>query len=59
MSERQGYARPDLLVDTEWLDQHLDDPNLRIVDMDVPDAYRRAHIPGALNPQRSPLLQAA
>ncbi|MBI4298972.1 MAG: sulfurtransferase [Chloroflexi bacterium] len=47
----QGYARPELLADTEWLAHHLDDSNIRIVDCDVPDSYRRAHIPGAVNPQ--------
>ena len=46
----QGYARPELLVDTDWVAQHLSDPNVRIVDCDNRDAYRRAHIPGAVNP---------
>ncbi len=43
-----GYARPDLLTETDWLEQHLDDPDLRIVDCDPYDAYRRAHIKGAV-----------
>ncbi len=46
---QQGYAHPELLVETEWLAEHLDDPGLRIVDCDSPDAYRRVHIPGAVN----------
>jgi thiosulfate/3-mercaptopyruvate sulfurtransferase len=29
------YARPDVLVSTEWLAQHLKDPGLRIVEVDV------------------------
>ena len=29
-----GYARPDLLTETDWLEQHLDDPDIRIVDCD-------------------------
>jgi thiosulfate/3-mercaptopyruvate sulfurtransferase len=45
------YVRPELLVSTEWLQAHLSDPNLRIVDCDPPDAYRRVHIPGAVNPR--------
>ena len=49
------YAHPELLVDTEWLAQHLDDPNVRIVDCDSRDAYRRAHIPGAVH-LRHPML---
>jgi thiosulfate/3-mercaptopyruvate sulfurtransferase len=47
MSE-QGYARPEMLVTTEWLATHLQDTNIRIVDCDNRDAYRRAHIPGAI-----------
>jgi thiosulfate/3-mercaptopyruvate sulfurtransferase len=43
----EGYARPELLVETEWLAEHLDDPGLRVVDADYPEAYARAHIPGA------------
>ena len=44
-----GYARPELLAETDWLAHHLNDPNLRIVDCEVPDGYGRAHIPGAVN----------
>ena len=43
-----GYARPELLTETEWLEQHLDDPDIRIVDCDPFDVYRRAHIKGAV-----------
>jgi thiosulfate/3-mercaptopyruvate sulfurtransferase len=44
----QGYARPEMLVSTEWLAGHLNDSTIRIVDCDNRDAYRRAHIPGAI-----------
>jgi thiosulfate/3-mercaptopyruvate sulfurtransferase len=44
----QGYARPEMLVATEWLAAHLQDANIRIVDCDNRDAYRRAHIPSAI-----------
>ena len=27
------YAYPDILVDTQWLADHLDDPNVRIVEL--------------------------
>jgi thiosulfate/3-mercaptopyruvate sulfurtransferase len=37
-----------MLVSTEWLEQHLGDPGLRIVDADQPLSYLRAHIPGAV-----------
>jgi thiosulfate/3-mercaptopyruvate sulfurtransferase len=43
-----GYARPEMLAETEWLAEHIDNPNVRIVDTDTRDAYRRAHIPGAV-----------
>lgn len=42
------YARPELLVESDWLEAHLDDPNLRIVDCDQYDGYRRAHIANAV-----------
>lgn len=44
----QGYANPDLLVETDWLAERLDDPNIRIVDCDPLDAYGRAHIKNAI-----------
>lgn len=42
------YARPELLAEPDWLQDHLDDPNLRLIDCASLEAYRRAHIPGAL-----------
>jgi thiosulfate/3-mercaptopyruvate sulfurtransferase len=42
-----GYARPELLVDTAWLAQHLTDPNVRVLDMRA-RAYGEGHIPGAV-----------
>ena len=44
----QGYARSDLLVETDWLEARLDDSNLRIVDCDEHAMYRRAHISNAV-----------
>jgi len=41
------YARPELLVDTAWLAQHVDDPNVRIVDLRT-RGYGDAHIPQAV-----------
>ena len=39
----------DVLVEPEWLEQHLDDPAIRIVEVDEnPALYREAHIPGAI-----------
>ena len=45
----QNYARPELLAETEWLADHMNDSNVRILDCETPDAYNRAHIPGAVN----------
>ena len=42
-----AYPVSQLLVETEWLAQHLDDPGVRVVDADVPLEYGKAHIPGA------------
>ena len=42
------YAK-DVLVEPEWLEQHLDDDSIRIVEVDEnPGLYREAHIPGAI-----------
>ena len=39
----------DVLVTTDWLADHLDDPSIRIVEVDEDtDAYGRGHIPGAV-----------
>ena len=42
------YARPELLAEPDWLADHLDDPAVRVVDCAALEAYRRAHIPGAV-----------
>ena len=42
-------ARDDVLVSPEWLERHLNDPALRLVEVDVsPAAYRQGHITGAV-----------
>ncbi|SEH13863.1 sulfurtransferase [Thermoleophilum album] len=42
------YAK-DVLVSTQWVQDHLDDGSIRIVEVDEnPDLYREAHIPGAI-----------
>lgn len=44
-----GYANPDVLVETNWVAQHLNDPKVRLVEVDVDTAaYDSGHIPGAL-----------
>lgn len=46
--EERGYAHPEYLATTDWLADHLEDPNVVVVDQDLPDAYGRVHIPGAV-----------
>ena len=42
------YAK-DVLVDADWAQQHLDDPSIRFVEVDVDTAaYDEGHIPGAV-----------
>jgi thiosulfate/3-mercaptopyruvate sulfurtransferase len=42
------YAK-DVLVETDWVAEHLEDPNIRIVEVDEnPALYAEAHIPGAI-----------
>jgi thiosulfate/3-mercaptopyruvate sulfurtransferase len=44
-----GYAHPDALVSTSWVADHLSDPDVRIVEVDVDTAsYEQGHIPGAI-----------
>jgi thiosulfate/3-mercaptopyruvate sulfurtransferase len=44
-----GYANPDALVETEWLAEHLDDPKVRVIEVDEDvTAYEKGHIPGAI-----------
>lgn len=42
-------ARDDALVGPDWLEAHLDDPDVRVVEVDVnATAYGDGHIPGAV-----------
>jgi thiosulfate/3-mercaptopyruvate sulfurtransferase len=44
-----AYARPEMLVTTEWLAAHLNDPGIRIVDMRRAAAdYEAGHVPNAV-----------
>lgn len=45
----QAYPNADLLVDVPWLEDHLGDPGLLIVDMRQSGRYREAHVPQAVN----------
>lgn len=44
----KGYARPDVLVSTAWLAQHLADPGIRVLECDEDVLlYEMSHIPSA------------
>jgi len=49
MSENKGYVHPEVLVDADWVQAHLNDSNVRLIEVDVDTkAYEQAHIPGAV-----------
>jgi thiosulfate/3-mercaptopyruvate sulfurtransferase len=44
------YANPDALVSTDWLEDHLDDPTIRVIEVDEDTtAYEKGHIRGSLS----------
>ena len=44
-----AYAHPEVLVNTEWVAAHAQDPNVRVVEVDVDTkAYEEGHVPGAM-----------
>src|SRR6266487_3958233 len=49
MAENKGYARPEALVDADWVQAHQNDPKVRLIEVDVDTkAYDQGHIPGAV-----------
>lgn len=45
----RGYAHPEVLVSTEWVAAHLDDPAIRLVESDEDLLlYETGHLPGAV-----------
>ncbi len=43
------YANPDVLVSTDWVVEHGNDPNVRLVEVDVDtSSYDKGHIEGAV-----------
>jgi thiosulfate/3-mercaptopyruvate sulfurtransferase len=44
------YAHPEVLVDTQWVEDHLNDPKVRVaeVDYDPTANYKLGHVPGAV-----------
>ena len=49
MSATSGYAHPEVLVETDWVAQHLNDPNIRLIEADEDVLlYEIGHLPGAV-----------
>ncbi|HEY2738628.1 MAG TPA: sulfurtransferase [Thermoanaerobaculia bacterium] len=47
--ESRGYVHPDVLVSTDWVAGHLNDPQVRLVESNEdPLLYATGHIPGAV-----------
>jgi thiosulfate/3-mercaptopyruvate sulfurtransferase len=45
-----NYANPDVLVETDWLEQNLNDGSIAVVEVDEDTtAYEKGHIPGAIS----------
>jgi thiosulfate/3-mercaptopyruvate sulfurtransferase len=43
------YAHPEVLVSTDWVKEHLDDPKVKLIEIDVDtQAYAAGHVPGAV-----------
>lgn len=45
----RGYAHPELLAESDWLADHLADPNIRVIDARPSEQYATGHVPGAVN----------
>jgi thiosulfate/3-mercaptopyruvate sulfurtransferase len=46
---KRGYARPEVLVSTDWVEEHRSDPNVRLLDSNEDVLlYETGHIPGAV-----------
>ena len=46
----EPYAHPEVLVDTAWVAEHLDDSSIAVVEVntDLEADYRTGHVPGAV-----------
>ncbi|TMC18937.1 MAG: sulfurtransferase [Chloroflexi bacterium] len=49
MSVNKGYVHPEVLVSADWVQAHLNDPHVRLLEVDVNTrSYEEGHIPGAV-----------
>ena len=48
--EERGYAHPDVLVSTDWVETHLNDPKVRVIESNEDTLlYASGHVPGAVH----------
>src|SRR5512132_2862716 len=48
--EKRGYAHPEALVSTDWVEQHLNDPKVRLIESNEDTLlYASGHVPGAVH----------
>ena len=48
--QARGYAHPEVLVSTDWVEQHLNDPKVRLIESNEDTLlYSSGHIPGAVH----------
>jgi thiosulfate/3-mercaptopyruvate sulfurtransferase len=46
----RGYAHPEVLVSTDWVEKHLNDPSVRLIESNEDTLlYASGHIPGAVH----------
>ncbi|CAN5812568.1 sulfurtransferase [soil metagenome] len=46
----RGYVRPEVLVSTDWVEQHLQDPKVRVIESNEDTLlYASGHVPGAVH----------
>jgi thiosulfate/3-mercaptopyruvate sulfurtransferase len=46
---QDGYAHPETLIETDWVAEHLNDPQMRLIEVDVDtSAYDTGHVAGAV-----------
>jgi len=49
VAQSKGYVHPEVLVDADWVQQHVNDPKVRLFEVDVnTKSYDEGHIPGAV-----------
>ena len=49
MADGSNYAHPEVLVETDWVAEHLTHGHFKLIEIDVDtEAYAQGHIPGAI-----------